>query len=253
MIKPYYSEPGITIYHGDCRDILPHLEPVDLVLTDPPYNVGIDYGIGSNDSLSSLEYRNYIKHLINILPKPGWAVLLGSKTEIIRPWWDVLPQAKQIIVRVGASVNTKLNGFRPQYRCILTTRDSKKWWSDLWEDIRFPGEGYFFNEPRYDHPCHAPLRLMKKCLNCLSEENEIILDPFMGSGTTLVAAQELGRKCIGIEIEERYCQIAIDRLRQMVLPLTEHSSHDIVGKKQGDLFNGSSTDQRNKGKDFEGK
>ena len=59
---------------------------------------------------------------------------------------------------------------------------------------------------------------MEKCLNCLSSENEIILYPFMGSGTTLVASRELGRKSIGIEIEEKYCEIAVKRLQMGCLP-----------------------------------
>ena len=212
-MKPYYDHNGITIYHGKCLDVLPQIEPVDLVLTDPPYNVGIDYG-EIKDNMLIEEYNKNIKTLKLLCGGAEWAILLGSKTETLLTWWKNFENAKQIIIRVGASVNTSLGGFRPQYRVVLTTKKSLKWWSDLWEDIRFPGEGYFFNEQRHNHPCHAPLRLMKKLIECLSEPKIIILDPFMGSGTTLVAAKELGRKAIGIEIEEKYCEIGATRIAQ---------------------------------------
>ena len=216
MIKPYYQDSYATIYHGDCLEIMPQLEPVDLVVTDPPYNVGIDYG-EIKDNMPIAEYDKAIKNLKSLCLNADWAILLGSKTETLLTWWKNFETAKQIIVRVGASVNTSLMGFRPQYRAILTTKKSCKWWSDLWEDIRFPGEGYFFNEVRYNHPCHAPIKLMTKLIESLSEPNTTILDPFMGSGTTLVAAKQLNRKAIGIEIEEKYCKIAIRRLAQEVI------------------------------------
>jgi len=221
MPRPYYQDEAVTIYHGDCREILPLLpeKSVDLVLTDPPYNVGINYASNVDDNLPIDEYDRRIRELKTLCPCSDWAILLGSKTETLLTWWQNFANAKMIIVRVGATVNTSLHGFRPQYRAILTTRKSHKWWSDLWEDVRFPGEGYFFNEERFDHPCHAPLRLMHKLVECLSFTDEVILDPFGGIGTTLRAAKDLGRKCIGIEIEEKYCEIAANRCRQMVMDL----------------------------------
>ena len=218
-MQPYYQDKWVTIYHGDCREILPTLPKVDLVLTDPPYNVGIDYGKESTDTLSLEDYENNIKLLKSLIDCEYWAILLGSKTETLLTWWKCFPDAKQIVIRVGATVNTVLRGFRPQYRVMLTTRDSNKWWSDHWEDIRFPGEGYFFNEQRYSHPCHAPLKLMIKALECLTLPSELVLDPFVGIGTTLRAAKDLNRHCIGIEIEEKYCEIAAKRCSQEVMDL----------------------------------
>ena len=121
-MKPYYQDKWATIYHGDCREILPNLPKVDLVLTDPPYNVGIDYGDNVNDSLTVEEYDNGIKELRQLTGEADWAILLGSKTETLLTWWNNFPSSKMVVVRVGATVNTVLHGFRPQYRVVLTTR-----------------------------------------------------------------------------------------------------------------------------------
>jgi DNA modification methylase len=214
--RPYWrSDCGrFTVYCADCRDVLPHLTGVDAVVTDPPYNVGINYGPLSDDNLTLAQYDDAIKTLRGLVPRADFIVLLGSKTATLLTWWNNLPTAKLVVVRVGASVNTVLDGMRPQFRAVLSTREANKWWSDLWEDVRFPGEGYFFNEERFDHPCHAPVRLMEKCLVCWTKNTDTILDPFMGSGTTGVACVRLGRRFIGIEIHEPYCKIAVERIER---------------------------------------
>jgi len=225
--------PENQIICGDCLSVMKDWPDncVDLVLTDPPYNVGIDYDI-AKDKLSIEEYSKGIKRLKNAIDCEYWGILLGSKTETLLTWWKNFETAKQIVVRVGASVNTVLGGFRPQYRSVLITKKSLKWWSDVWEDIRFPGEGYFFNEKRFDHPCHAPLRLMIKLIECLSLPNDLILDPFCGSGTTCVAAKMLGRRYIGIDISQKYVDIARMRLKAVDtgVPVKEQL------KGQGALF-----------------
>jgi len=212
------DKPKIELYLGDCLEVMKTIpdKSIDLVLTDPPYNVNINYGTISDD-LKKEDYIWFIKEFrkeVNRLSDGNIILLLGCKTDIILNWWKAFPDASQTIIRVGASVNTSLSGMRPQYRPMLSTIPSQKWWSNLWEDIRFPGEGYFFNEPRYDHPCIAPLKWAKKCLEAFSLSTWAILDPFMGSGTTGVACKELGRNFIGIEIEPKYFEIAQRRINQ---------------------------------------
>jgi site-specific DNA-methyltransferase (adenine-specific) len=225
-----------TIICGDCLEIMRDMQDnsVDLVLTDPPYNVGIDYDTAS-DNFSVDEYDSKIKALKSAINCEHWGILLGSKTETLLTWWKNFDNAKQIIIRVGANVNTVLGGFRPQYRSVLVTKKSLKWWSDLWEDVRFPGEGYFFNEPRYNHPCHAPLRLMEKLIECLSVPGDLIFDPFCGSGTTCVAAKRLGRRYIGIDISPEYCEIARKRLEAEEKGITVKE----LDKGQKSLFEGN--------------
>jgi len=103
------------------------------------------------------------------------------------------------------------------------------------------------------HPTQKPVRLMRAVLEMVSLYGQIVLDPYLGTGTTLVAAQSLGRRAIGIEIEEKYCQIAVDRLRQMPLPLTIPMGHDrLSASTQGGLFDGSPANGRDQTENIRG-
>lgn len=196
-MKPYYEEPGITIYHGDCRDILPSLPKVDLVLTDPPYGVGF----ASWDEKFTFDWFELFKNF-RIAFTPG----ISNVHKYPPPYW---------IMGWGKPGSTRRNisgGF------------------NSWEPILIYGKRKIMTDFIYlpdcanhsdikGHPCPKPAKLLTFLMKQLSDENETILDPFMGSGTTLRAAKDLGRKAIGIEIEEKYCEIAVKRLRQEVLPL----------------------------------
>jgi DNA modification methylase len=205
--NPYYDHAGITIYHGDCREILPHLGPVDLVLTDPPY--GIDFTqrttgtkiTGDNECfdpsiLWPISKKHFLwgaNHFHHCLPKRGqFHIWLKRAVEIAAP-------KSYSDCEIGWCSESKSSKV---FRLI----------SD--GCIR---QGMEHGIVRL-HPAQKPRELMMWCME-LSGEANVILDPFMGSGTTLVAAKELGRKAIGIEIEEKYCEIAVKRLQQEVLPL----------------------------------
>jgi len=212
---PYYDKDGITIYHGDCREILPQLPKVDLVLTDPPYGVGIDYG-----EAQPADLPDHIE----------W--LAESCLPIFR-------SAARVVAITPGIVN--LSKWRGADWCLAWTwkhtGTTGKWGFNQWGPILVwgtdpmlsAGKGRHPDVVRCSgdeplpagHPCPKPIRAWKKILSRLSLDSQTILDPFMGSGTTLVAAKQLGRKSIGIEIEEKYCDIAIERLAQGVLPLTK--------------------------------
>ncbi len=211
---PYYDEDGITIYHANCVDILPYLPVADLLLVDPPYGIGeaagknhsrgqlaipTDYGnaawdnqritddlmglvLGSADQ-SIVWGGNYYSHLLS--PGPGWLVwdkINSGDFADCELAWTNLPQAVRL--------------YRHMWNGML--RDSER-------------------NPRV-HPTQKPVALMHWCLS-FAPDAETIIDPFCGSGPVLRAAKDLGRKCVGIEIEERYCEIAVRRLAQTVLPL----------------------------------
>ncbi len=209
--KPYYAEAGITIYHGDCRDILPHLPKVDLVLTDPPY------GIAYNSDGQSKHQESHRGNTDLVFgddkpfdPKPflKWPAILwgancySSKLPDKPAWlaWDKVLK-NGLGVRIGEMELAWAN-------CISRAVVFRHLWSGAYRESE---------AGQYLHPTQKPIALMAWCLTRPGVPHGLVLDPFMGSGTTLVAAKNLGRKAIGIEIEEKYCAIAVDRLRQGIL------------------------------------
>jgi len=211
---PYYQDEHSTIYCGDCRDILPLLDPVDLVMTDPPYGIGRD---GSKPSTSkhggrkAYEFRGWDKSspefdLINaILRAAENQIIWGANylTYALPPsmGWLVWDKGQDIC---GSDCELAFTSFSSALRRIKLNR------VELLID-------------EAQHPTQKPKKLIQWCIEQADLKakklNQTILDPFMGSGTTLVAAKNLGRKAIGIAIEEKYCEIAVKRLRQGVLAL----------------------------------
>ena len=216
-MKPYYEQDGITIFHGDCRDILPHLEPVDLVLTDPPYNVGKDYGVW-DDALPANEYEAVMQVVttdcLSLAPKQFW---VAPRYQL--PMWSRLLEGSHLVVIRRGAVGPYRGGWSDQFEIALAIGKPSRVLPDLWEDIRLKGEGYFFREDTHGHPGYTPYPIAARAAGVLSAESQTILDPFMGSGTTLRAAKDLGRKSIGIEISEKYCEIAAKRMAQTVMAL----------------------------------
>jgi site-specific DNA-methyltransferase (adenine-specific) len=216
---PYYDHAGITIYHDDCRSILPLLDPVDLVLTDPPYNCGKDYGT-YKDNLPQSQYEKFIGSVIaQSFSLAGNNIALYSDSHRFKMFWDIMPTASPIFLHIEAGGFANSQHIRQDHHVILTTATSKQSTSSIWKKTGALREGYFFKEPKTGHPCQTSARAMSTFISFFTYPNNTILDPFMGSGTTLVAAKQLGRKAIGIEIEEKYCEIAVQRLAQEVLDL----------------------------------
>ena len=216
-MKPYYEKDGIVIYHGDCREILPTLEPVDLVLTDPPYNAGKDYGT-ADDNLSPAAYADMMEQItmecLKLSDDYAW-VAPRYKLEL---WLRLLPQSHLVVIKRGAAGPFR-GGWSDQFEILLAHGKPNRMFPDLWSGIRLKGEGYFFREETYGHPGYTPEPIMKRCVSLLSPEGGTIVDPFCGTGTTLRAAKDLGRMASGIEIDERYCEIAAKRMSQEVMPL----------------------------------
>ena len=197
----------MTIYHGDCRDILPSIGKVDLVLTDPPYGVGYKYGDAYDDSAA--DYRDTVLGVFALAREKAPVVML---TTGMRNLW-LYPPADWVLcwAKPGSTRRSSLGGFNE------------------WEPVLVYGKPRIFNDFKYlpdcanhsadsgDHPCPKPLKLYTWLMSEGSSEGATVLDPFLGSGTTIRAALNLHRKAIGIEIEERYCEIAANRCRQMVL------------------------------------
>ena len=207
--RPYYEDDAVTIYNADCRDVLPTLGAVDLVLTDPPYGIGRDGKLTSTSSHGGHKGYEFL----------GWdairphletfnAIFAASRNQIIwggQYFADLLPaQRGWLIWDKGQRIDQA---------------DAELAWTSLDKPVRV----YTLNrvalmQDGAVHPTQKPLSLIRWCIQ-ESLPAQTILDPFMGSGTTLRAAKDLGRKAIGIEIEERYCEIAAKRMSQSVMAL----------------------------------
>lgn len=213
---PYYQDEFSTIYHGDCREILPLLEPVDLVLTDPPY------GIGYNAKKSNLPNSKIFNDIIGDDREPDLNHLFE------------LSQESNLVVFGANNFPTQLphrgrwicwdKRVNPKADAMLGSPFELAWCnkkSGFDRIVRLMHGGVVNQDHRQIgrvHPTQKPVGLFITIIKWYADAN-IILDPYLGSGTTLVAAKNLGRKAIGIELEEEYCEIAVKRLRQGVLPL----------------------------------
>lgn len=221
-MKPYYEHAGIQIFHGDCREILPGLERADLVVTDPPYGevnretLGLrvlDKGFADVPTMENAEIAN----LIAPLTKSAYVWCGTEQVSDLRAGFVKLG----FTTRLGIWEKTNpspMNGghlWLSALECCVFARSSGAYFSGFCEAPIWRGPTC----DRQQHPTQKPEWLFRHLIakSCPPEGN--ILDPFMGSGTTLRAAKDLGRKAIGIEIEERYCEIAAKRLSQEVLAL----------------------------------
>lgn len=212
-MRPYYEKGGITIYHGDCRDVLPDLlgTSVDLVLTDPPYNVGKDYGPLTNDSKSPAEYAAWLKEWFTLSRRVCMAHIIFPGINGICAWRSFSnPTAMGCWDKMGGGG-----------RCALGIDDWEPYLFFHKGDKGFLG-GHSVVHCRVGiqnqvqgHPTPKPVELFKKMIH--KAKAKCILDPFLGSGTALRAAKDLQLVGVGIEINEAYCELAARRLSQEVL------------------------------------
>ena len=225
-MTPYYQDDkaGIVIWNCDCRDILPTLGPVDLVLTDPPYGVNLgNHGAaldGRPHLLSKGTYESYddsYEKFCSIVI-PAIRLALGKCTRaaiFCGPHIWEMPKADAIGgIFIPAAAGRNVWGFKNILPVLLYGK------SPTVALGRGCGPTAFQSAASVSvngHPCPKPIEWMSWWVRWASLDGETILDPFMGSGTTLVAAKQLGRRAIGIEIEEKYAEIAVKRLQQEML------------------------------------
>jgi len=243
-MKPYYSESGITIYHGDCREVLPGLTPPDLVLTDPPYNFeptgGGIMGASAKDgyarkNLAELDALSCCKFdpedLFSAVNANSFVVFTNKR---------LLPIYLARAVQLGLLFDVhflwknnptpvKESSFLPELEYIVVLRKPGSFWCKTapFADYRKAFIAAQAKGERKAHPAQKPPGLMMKYLRVLCPTEGVAVDPYMGSGTTLFAAKQLGRRAIGIEIEERYCEIAAKRLEQEVLQFSEPAPEPV--------------------------
>lgn len=240
-MKPYYEEDGITIYHGDCRGILSQLE-CESIITDPiwPNSIflGVDPFLLLAESLDTAKASRIVIHIgcdsdprfLNAVPL-RWKFLRTCWLEYAKPSYkgrllygsDVAyvfgdpPKAKKgamvmpgrcIAQRTGANVQREIGGPAARQKSFTRRRESA--------------------DRQRLHPC--PRRIQHVQWLCKWFGGNSIIDPFVGSGTTLLAAKNLGIPAIGIDIEEKYCEIAAKRLAQSVFEFKQDSGGEIQAK-----------------------
>ncbi len=263
VMKPYYQDKWVTIYFGDCREILPQLPKVDLVLTSPPYDGIREYGgysfsfegiprllfnsmhkgaccvwvVGDevvNGSETGTSFRQVLKfincgfklHDTMIYNKGGFACPpSGNRYFQAFEYMFVLSRGKaKVFNGIREPRTTRGNRIITKRQKDGTTRRRQVQMSDtrLCSNVWQIDCGYNRSTKdiiAYKHPAIFPDALAERHIKTWSNEGDLILDPFLGSGTTAVAAKKLNRHCIGIEIEEKYCEIAANRCRQDVMEL----------------------------------
>jgi site-specific DNA-methyltransferase (adenine-specific) len=253
-MKPYYEHAGIAIFCADCREVIPTLASVALTFTSPPYNtlgtrIGKASGVwgkrsgglgfveavrdeGYPDDKDEEAYQreqNEIVEAIASPTRPGGSLFYNHKCRwrdgvLLHPVQWLRPTSwflrEELIWNRGRSMTLNAHMFAPSDERILwfVKPGATHAWNQpsgsallsVWSISPESGDG----KP---HPVSFPRALPERAIAAASNAGDVILDPFMGSGTTLVAAKNLGRRAIGIEVEERYCETAAKRLSQEVL------------------------------------
>lgn len=212
-MKEYYSHAGITIYHGDCLEVLPQLTGFDSVVTDP---------VWPNNSVPEFRDLDAVKLLADTLAlccdADRVAVHLGCDSDprflaAVPSFWPFFRVCHLEIARVGYKGR------------LLMTGDAAYLFGVPPPSVRgahvIPGRIMDSDSggKQADHPCPRKLSHVGFLVRWWTLPGGTVLDPFLGSGTTAVAAKNLGRRCIGIERDESYCEIAAKRLAQEMLPL----------------------------------
>ena len=263
-MKPYYEHVGIAIYHGDCREILPQLEPMDLTVTSPPYGGIRDYIKGN---FARSEWLDVIGLIYDITIKGGvlmWNVAdqTANGSESGTSFRQALHMKSvgfllhdtMIYIKEGVTF-PDANRYFPAFEYMfIASKGSPKHFNPIQDRInKLSGDkihstdrqqngsttiksgvkkgrtikryGWRYNWWKINnsytgitkgHPAPMPYSMARDHIISWGGPGSIILDPFMGSGTTLRAAKDLNHRAIGIEIEEKYCEIAAERLNQEI-------------------------------------
>jgi DNA modification methylase len=252
VMRPYYESGGISIYHGDSREVAPQLSPVDLVVTSPPYAQQRDYGFKRGEFVWEHVVPRALA-TVNLAPDGQMLVNLGlvHKNGEVVTYWDALtPVMRAYGFRLfgwyvwdqGSGAPGDFGGrFAPSHewvfhfnksaaalrKCVPTkggiqhgpnlkridgTQPAKSHAGAAVQPFKIPDSVIRLprdTTSRVPHPAKFPASFAAHFLKAFGGT---VLDPFMGSGTTLVAAKEMGRRGIGVEVDEQYCELAAKRL-----------------------------------------
>jgi site-specific DNA-methyltransferase (adenine-specific) len=212
-----------TLYLGDCMEVMPTLDKVDAVVTDPPYGIGYTGIKGNNSSLMrGTKKRTDFNYIIGDDKDFDPSFFLGFKHVIM---WGAnhyaynLPRGRFLVWNKLGDYEPFGDNFSDVEIAWQNKRGADKIFSLLWKGVK---QGEKIDNGKRYHPTMKPIGLMKWCITHLPDDTNTILDPFMGSGSTGVAAVQMGREFIGIELDEDYFEIACKRIED--------------AQRQGDFF-----------------
>lgn len=250
-LTPFYKDDSATVYHGDCREMLPQLGAVDHVITDPPYAAramknartaetikrrrdGQVYDFGY-EALSD-QMRTAVADLMT--PLVGRWAIFWCDLESWHKWRADVERAGLCYVRGGIwtreNAAPQFSGDRPAQgveACVIAHASGQRLrWNGGGRAAAWVGPIVNSRTLARMHASPKPEWLMTQIVADFTDPGDLILDPFGGSGTTAVAAKRLGRRCILIEREEKYCEIAARRLSQGALPMFDEPLERIVRK-----------------------
>jgi site-specific DNA-methyltransferase (adenine-specific) len=222
-MKPYYADDAVTIYHGDSREIVPTLTAgIDHILADPPYGIALEANYeasyGKETRLAAERKRHIPVHGDSEPFDPAWLLVYGVPTVLFGAnyYRDKVPVDGGWIVwdKVCRNDVKRLPGWSDGEMAWCSTFRGVRIYRHAWNGFSRSSENSF-----HVHPTQKPVSLMAWIMGYYLP-GSTVLDPYMGSGPVMEAAKRLGRKAIGIEIEERYCEIAARRCSQEVLGLS---------------------------------
>ena len=220
-LKPYYETKLGKLYHGDCLEIMPELPKVDLVLTDPPYGIGFKYDeyidITQKDGYGEWLWAR-LKSAEDLL-KPCGMMFIYQAMLNIRYFSDWIPRDYRVFAAAKNFVQMRPTAMQYAFDpCVV-------WWKEgdckpyskgtLSRDFHIGNTANTMNRGAGEakgHPCPRPLDQIQHILDQWSPDNSMCIDPFLGSGTTAIACERLNRRWIGIEISEKYCELAAKRI-----------------------------------------
>jgi site-specific DNA-methyltransferase (adenine-specific) len=233
-MKPFYQDEYATIYNADCLNVLPHLmqnqAKFDAVITDPPFGTVDGKGKVTKKNTTHVPFDpgdwdkelplDWIPLATDILELGAWILAFTDKKETTTLWRafeaaGIRPKHTFYWVKKNWTPMPRKNFASAVETAVVGTKGAiGKWNGGGWTPNFF--QASFVSTNRV-HPTQKPLQLMSHLVQLLSDPKDVILDPFMGSGTTLLAAKQNGRRCVGIEINEQYCECAAERLMQEVM------------------------------------
>jgi hypothetical protein len=187
------------------------------------------------------EYIKFCDEWIAAAKRLSPELVIYAPTKYLLEYWLMLGMHFKQIVLSWTPEGAIRGGMINQFASILTNAKPKQRTKDVWNGLQMRGMGYFFKENDYGHPGYTSSEITLKVVTSFTAENAVILDPFLGSGTTAVAAKKLNRHYIGVEISEAYCQIAARRLSQTVMDLDCEQVKQGQGDSQSLMFDGMAT------------